>query len=229
MADSHTIIHLKAPFDTTFEWFAQKITLENFPELTDEAEELYEKAAASLKPQSIHKQSFIDSYDTTAEAGVTSMQIDGISFSGKVLDMLKDVHRVFPYIATCGTGLEDLDLSSYDFLAPYWIDILKTEALRTAQHQLKEYVIETYHIGRANSLNPGSGNVDIWPIEALQGIFSILGESSRIGVSLTDSSLMIPNKTISGLFFDTEHLYESCAYCSRTHCPDRRVPFERSM
>jgi hypothetical protein len=223
-----SIIRLSTKFSTPFSWFAKKIMLEQFPELEDEAQHLYSMAAEMLEPQSIHAQKFIDSFSRDAQ-GVSSVTIEGCTFTGKVLDRLEQVHRVFPYIATCGTGLEEMDVSSMDFLAPYWIEILKTQALREAQRQLRAYLSETYRITRTNSLNPGSGNVDIWPIEGLREVFTLLEGGDEVGVRLTESCLMIPNKSISGLFFDQDRIYESCAYCSREHCPDRRVPFKEQL
>lgn len=220
-------IRLHSRFTPSFEKFSQKITLDVFPELTDQARELFTIACERLEPQSIHSEVFIT--DRFVDQEGTHIRIGQIEFCGKILSRLEGTHRVFPYITTCGTGLEDLDLSPYDFLAFYWLDILKTQALRQAQRELKEYMSTTYKVTRTNSLNPGSGNVDIWPIDQLSGVFSLLGGSGRTNVTLTESSLMIPNKTIAGMMFDTKTSYESCAYCSRENCPDRRAPFEHEL
>ena len=80
------------------------------------------------------------------------------------------------------------------------------------------------------SLNPGSGNVDIWPIEQMIPLFSLLDQGNPVGVSLSESALMIPNKSIAGvIFFSPGTDYESCAYCERERCPDRRVAFVESL
>ncbi len=200
-----------------------------FPELTSEAEDLFAQAKEKLVCQSLHRQADIDSFQLF-ENGKSTVVIDTYSFTGKVLDRLEGVHRVFPYVATCGTGLEDIDLSDYDFFAPFWVDILKTKALRIGMKQVAEYIRNTYHLTKANTLNPGSGNVDIWPIEAMSELFPLIGEvTGTTGVKLNESCLMIPNKTVAGMFFDKGHDYESCAYCDRAHCPDRRVPFKESL
>jgi len=67
-------------------------------------------------------------------------------------------------------------------------------------------------------VNPGSGNIDLWPIEQMHGLFRLLGErgAEPIGVRLTESSLMVPNKSIAGMLFaSAKSDYESCAYCDR--------------
>ena len=224
-----SLIHLRTSFDASFDWFAKQIRLEQFPELTAEAEDLYDKAKQLLIPQSVHLQADVDSF-AAEQDGTFTVVIEGTQFNGKVLDRLDGVHRVFPYVVTCGTGLEDLDLTTYDFFAPYWVDALKVKALRIGMRQINSYMRETYHLSRVNTLNPGSGNVDIWPIEQLRDVFSILGDVDReTGVTMTESCLMVPNKTLSGFFFDRDHVFESCAYCERANCPDRRVPYSETL
>ena len=70
----------------------------------------------------------------------------------------------------------------------------------------------------------------VWPIEQMQGLFRLLGGADQIGVTITESSLMIPNKSISGILFASATSdYESCAYCERENCPNRRVPFREVL
>ena len=47
-----------------------------------------------------------------------------------------------------------------------------------------------------------------------------------IGVRLTESCLMIPNKSLSGLLFPSEFGYENCAVCPREGCRGRRAPYD---
>ena len=57
-------------------------------------------------------------------------------------------------------------------------------------------------------------------------LFQLLGDvESSIGVRLTDSFLMIPNKTVSGILFPTEVPFYSCQLCTREACPRRRAEY----
>ena len=79
-------------------------------------------------------------------------------------------------------------------------------------------------------MNPGSGDVDIWPIEQQRELFSLFGDvKALIGVTLTDSFLMIPNKTVSGVFYPTEVDFVTCQLCHRERCPNRRAPFDAHL
>ena len=74
------------------------------------------------------------------------------------------------------------------------------------------------------------GDASVWPIEQQQGLFSLLGDvEERVGVKLTDSFLMVPNKTTSGILFPTETDFRSCEVCHREDCPSRHAAFNKSF
>jgi len=225
--ETETII-LTPPFSPSFRQYERSIRFDALDDAQDDAHRLFDEASARLRPTVMIRRMFIDSHDTVD--GLPSVAMAGIRFAGKALAVLSDVHRVFAYIATCGDGMETFDLNSYDMLAPYWLDTMKNQALGSARRAMLAYCKNSLGISKPLSLNPGSGNTDIWPIEQLHGIFSLLGGGDTIGVRLTESSLMVPNKSISGLLFASATAdYESCAYCERENCPNRRVPFVRRL
>jgi hypothetical protein len=193
-----------------------------------EANLLFEEASKRLQPKVLVRELYIDEHNT--EDGVPTITIGEEFFKGKALKALDGVHRVLAYVATCGDEMEKYDLYSLDMLAPFWLDIAKTQALGFARRELLTFCREKWHIIRPHSVNPGSGNVDIWPIEAMQGLFRLLGGGGEVGVTLTASSLMIPNKSIAGLMFASQESdWESCAYCERKNCPSRRAPFKEKL
>lgn len=216
------------PFAPSFARYERAIRLDALAEVRSQAIALFEEASVRLTPAFTLRPRFIDTYDSSNL--LPTIEIEGISFSGKALAALSGVHRVFPYIATCGNGMEDFALDAYDMLAPYWLDVLKNQALACARKAMLAYCKNHLGISKPLSVNPGSGNVDIWPVEQLSGIFALLGNANDIGVRLTPSSLMIPNKTVAGLLFSSAVSdFDSCAYCERSNCPDRRVPFRERL
>jgi len=79
-------------------------------------------------------------------------------------------------------------------------------------------------------MNPGSGEVEVWPIEQQRELFSLFGDvRKQIGVELTDSFLMMPNKSVSGIQFPTETDFRTCQVCRRKNCPNRVAPFEQGL
>jgi len=141
---------------------------------------------------------------------------------------LSEVERVFPYIVTCGVELDTVAISQNDVLAGYMLDGLKELALRQAIEYLKKHLAETYGLDteRMSTMNPGSGNRNVWPIGQQRQLFRLLGDvEGLVGVRLTDSFLMTPNKTVSGILFPTEVPFVSCQLCTRENCPRRRAEY----
>lgn len=135
------------------------------------------------------------------------------------------------YVATCGRALYEArtDYADDVFLAAVWEDICQAY-LRMVHDMLQKYLTQNFYPSKDNkkmfsALNPGS--LQSWPIKAQKDLFAFLGEEgiNLIGVELTDSMLMLPTKTNSGIFFPTDEPYENCMHCPKINCPGRRSPF----
>ena len=221
-------ILLTPPFAPSLEQYKRSIRWESLDDAQEEALTLFYDGKDRLQPKVLVSEQFIDEY--TIRDTLPSVFICNVLFKGKALKVLEKVSRVFVYVATCGDEMEGYDLSGADMLAPYWLDIIKSQSLKDARVALASYIREHYGISIPKSLNPGSGNVDIWPIEEQLKLFNIIGGANDIGVSLTDSCLMKPNKSLSGFMFASPTIdWESCAYCERENCPNRRVPFKELL
>jgi hypothetical protein len=140
---------------------------------------------------------------------------------------LDQVERVFPYVATCGREMDSIPIADGDVFSQFCWDTIKEMALHVALSHLFDHLKEVHELESLSSMNPGSGDLAVWPIEQQRELFSFFGGvEDLIGVVLTDSCLMIPNKSVSGLFFSSEHGFESCQLCHREDCPRRRAPFD---
>jgi hypothetical protein len=187
------------------------------------AAQLLRGALRIARPKALYKVCYIE--DRSEEA----VELEGVRFSSSVLSRnLSDVERVFAYIATCGVELDGADIPQGDVLAQYALDGLKEMALRAAIEHLKGHLAAEYGLqaGKLSTMNPGSGNRDVWPISQQKPLFRLLGDvEGSIGVRLTDSYLMTPNKTVSGVLFPTEVPFVSCQLCTREDCPRRRAAY----
>jgi hypothetical protein len=149
-------------------------------------------------------------------------------FASKVLRAnLDEVERVFPYVATCGQELDAIPIARDDVFGQFCQDTVKEMALRAAMSHLVTHLKESYSLETLVSMNPGSGDINVWPIEQQRELFAFFGDAPEsIGVVLTDSCLMVPNKSVSGLFYPSEDGFQSCQLCHREKCPNRRAPFD---
>ena len=121
-------------------------------------------------------------------------------------------------------------LSGGDFLETFWWDLIKAEILTAAVKHLVAHLSRRFLLPKTATMNPGSGDADVWPIEQQRELFALLGDvPKQVGVELTESYLMVPNKTISGIRFATELDFRSCQVCQRPVCPNRVAAFDEPL
>jgi hypothetical protein len=175
------------------------------------------------RPKALYRVSFIDSKSEDA------VIVEGITFASRVLRVnLDKAHRVFVYVATCGTELEEWSRSVHGMLERFWADTIKELALCSAVEALNDEIKDRFHPGSTATMSPGT--LEDWPLEEQSPLFALLGDApGMIGVRLTESMLMVPTKSVSGIRFPTEENFESCQLCPRKNCPGRRIPFEEGL
>jgi hypothetical protein len=184
---------------------------------------MLEEARQVARPKAMYRVAGID------EKFETDVIIDGIKMESRILAInLKDVNRVFPYLATSGRELYEWKMGFEDMLDSYYADEINHLALRAAEKHLLDHLKETYQLGKTSSMNPGS--LEDWPITAQQNLFNLLGNPMEaIGVELLDSMLMLPNQTVSGIRFVSEEGFSNCELCPRECCPHRRTPYNPDL
>ena len=134
------------------------------------------------------------------------------------------------YVATCGRALYEArsEYAGDSINSLIWDQICESY-LRVARNMLQTYVMENYYPsadGKRMFAHLSPGSLESWPISAQKDLFAYLGDGPVLmGVELTDSMLMLPIKSCSGIFFPTETPYENCMFCPRINCPNRRAPY----
>ena len=217
--DAHVLETI--PFSVDRDAFRDEVRMDAYPELADELERYLDRAEEAARPRGMVRVAYVGERDGDR------VELGGERFQSEILvDNLQEINRVFTYAATCGRELYELDLSDLDSFASFWHDTLKTQAVHTASTFVCDYVRREFGVDKVSSMNPGSGDVDVWPIQQQEPLFRVLEQAEReIGVELTDSNLMIPDKSVSGIFFASDRAYVNCEACTRKICPDRRAPY----
>jgi len=184
---------------------------------------LVREAEAIARPRALYGMAYVDS---RSESGIV---VDGIQFDSRVLRVnLEETHRVFPFLATCGTELHEWASAQDDTLQRYYADEIAEAALRQALGALREHLNERYRLGRTSTMSPGS--LPDWPIQAQRPLFALFGDTEQLlGVRLTDSLLMVPSKSVSGIRFPTEKTFASCQLCPREGCPSRQAVYDPAL
>jgi hypothetical protein len=109
-------------------------------------------------------------------------------------------------------------------------DAIKELAVQQARAYMQEYLTKRFALGQMSRMAPGAGAAEDWPITQQKQLFSIFGDVEKhIGVRLTDTCLMVPIKSVSGILFPTEVSFEACQLCPREQCIGRRAPYDAAL
>ena len=193
----------------------------NVEYIKNKLDSLIEAITPVMNPKALYSISFVDKIEGD------QVTIGDTVFTSKVVRMnLEQVGRVFPYIVTAGSELDDVELSKGQ--SAMLLDQVKTVVVSKAYQYLRTHLAEKYGIKKLSSVAPG--RLDEWPLTQQRELFSLFGDNvDRIGVRLTKTYLMVPVKTVSGLLFPSEAGFESCELCSREKCVGRRAAYDPKL
>lgn len=184
---------------------------------------LVDQAVPLARPRALLMEAYV------TDRGEDWVEIEGKRFHSRVLQVnLAQARRVFPFLITCGQEMQawsdELKKACDDMLLSYWAEVIKEAALQDAIAALVQRLVQI-HPGKTAMMNPGS--LADWPLAQQQVLFDLFGSHKEaVGVLLTDSLLMVPNKSVSGIHYPTEIDFASCQLCPREACPNRRAPYD---
>lgn len=212
------------PVTVTYEQVLQKLKIEEEEDI-EMMRGLFETAKKIARPKALYREAFVE------EISGKHVRIDDASFESEVLSVnLKNVHRVFAYVCTCGTEVDDWSHSEKDYVVSLWLDMIKEQFLHEANAFFRDYMKRAYQIKTLSAINPGSGNRENWPISQQASLFALIGRvEEEIGVTLSDSFLMTPIKSSSGLLYPSKTEFMNCQLCGRENCSGRRTLFDSKL
>lgn len=163
----------------------------------------------------------------TPESTKGMIRINGVLLEEPFIHtMLSGCGTVVPYAATCGRAIDTWARSFTDMFEQFIADTIKQRCLRAVMDALFDAAREQYFNAEQplSTLNPGS--LTEWPLAGQRPLFAILGGiTDDTGIVLSDSLLMSPNKSVSGIMFQADEAFHNCQLCPRTDCSGRRVPY----
>jgi len=191
-------------------------------DLIDRIETIHKEAMAAAKPVALYAPFKPDTKDDV-------IHINGIEFREPfVYKMLSECELVVPYVASCGQEMDEWSQSFSDNLFERFVaDAIKEMCLDVIRDKLVAEVQGKYFDSdkSISSINPGSLNK--WPVTGQKPLFSVLGGvTDDIGVELASSMMMLPTKSVSGIFFQKDKEFHNCQLCPRVNCPGRKAPYE---
>lgn len=212
------------PFNVQIEDVLKGMRLRHHnPQLEKMTSELLEQARALARPKAIYKVARVEHIDEN------SVNIDGITFTSKALvKNLEKEYRAFPCVCTCGRELDAIKIPAGEAMRAFCFDTIKNYALYISIQYVAEYIKKRYAVKKISHMNPGEF-MD-WPLSQQKQMFTLFSDSEKlIGVTLTDSNVMKPEKSRSGIYFSNEVGFESCQLCTNIKCPGRRAKYDPEL
>jgi len=212
-------VFAELPFQLTSDELAVRLRVQDV--LREEFDEILAEAIAVANPKVVYTALPVE------RLGEKEVRVGDMTFISKVLSVnMVGVATAYPYVATGGRELHDLAASKSDELESYWVNSIAENVLHQGLAGGLQRIREAEATGELCAMNPGS--LPDWPISEQRPLFRLLGDvMALIGVELTESYLMLPIKSCSGLFFEAKEHYTNCSLCPREHCIGRREPFSQ--
>lgn len=160
----------------------------------------------------------------------TVLRLGGKSLhaGGIIARYLYDADQFAVFVATAGREFENLQhryQQEGDIVKQYFADMIGSEIAEAAGRLLareleQRMAVRSWRI--SNSYSPGYCG---WPVSEQQTLFSLL-PPAPCGIELTDSSLMLPIKSISGVIAVGRCIEKrpyGCAICGKKDCYKNRL------
>ena len=186
--------------------------LKNLQALVDAAHHL-------IEPRVLYEVKYIE------EKFDNGVVVDGRRLISDVLRKnLDQVERVFPFVITIGNKFVENLNACDDIVEKFYLDTIGNVALTQVRRALNDHLKQKYALEKTAFMAPGS--LPNWPIEQQKPLFDLFGDvQAAIGVKLTDSFLMLPAKSVSGIYFPTMTSFFSCQLCPRERCESRKAKY----
>ncbi len=161
--------------------------------------------------------------------GNENIRLAGLDFSASkiISTQLRKSTRAALFACTAGEGITrySSEISKEDPVFAYVYDLLGSVTVEKAMDKIQQTLAEDVRpAGLSISDRYSPGYCD-WPVSDQKKLFSLL-PASFCGISLSESSLMFPIKSVSGIIGIGSGLKQKgyqCNWCTDTHCIFRRL------
>lgn len=165
------------------------------------------------------------------KAGTISIERKELNLGRQVCGYVKESTLAALFLCTAGedfTRMTNALNEQGDIMEAYILDAIGSltveKAIDKIQESLRNSVLSE-HLKISNRYSPGYCN---WPLSDQKLLFDLIGENTT-GIQLSDSSLMTPRKSVSGIFGigkNLKHHEYGCQVCSNSTCIYRKILHE---
>ena len=129
------------------------------------------------------------------------------------------------FAATIGLEIDRM-ITLYGKISPakgHMLQAIGAERIEALCNDFNQYITEEYGYTKPR-FSPGYGDL---PLELQKDFFRVLEPSRRIGLTLNESMLMTPSKSVTAIIgisdTECENKKQSCNDCTKTNCSYRRT------
>ncbi|MBE6780301.1 MAG: Vitamin B12 dependent methionine synthase activation subunit [Ruminococcaceae bacterium] len=158
--------------------------------------------------------------DDICDFGAFTLRSKDLSFD------LSGCKSAILFAATVGVGIDRL-IAKYGRISPskaLMFQAIGAERIEALCDAFCADISKEYNIGTKPRFSPGYGDL---PLAAQKDMFAVLSPEKQIGLTLTDSLLMSPSKSVTaivGLGGKKENtITNKCAFCDNKDCTFRGV------
>jgi len=158
------------------------------------------------------------------------LQVDNVTLNlgRQVCGYIKEASQAAFFLCTAGNGFTKMTNrlnEQGDIMEAYIMDAIGSLTVEKAMDKIQG-ALKT-HVGKnglkiSNRYSPGYCN---WPLDDQKTLFDLIGKNAT-GISLTDSCLMIPRKSVSGIIGigkGLKHHDYGCVICNNATCIYRKI------
>ncbi|MDE5855379.1 MAG: 5-methyltetrahydrofolate--homocysteine methyltransferase [Ruminococcus sp.] len=188
-------------------------------EILDKYEEIVRN---QLKPAYVYRESSV----VSCNDGIRINGINTLFMGNDIKNHLKGCDRVIIFAATVSAAADKLirQISVTDTAAAFAVDCLCSAAIEQICDKAEQEIFTEIHAPyRTWRFSPGYGDL---PISLQKDLLLFLNAQRRIGLTVTDSCMLIPSKSVTAIIgisnFPQKHSKKGCNICNmRESCAFR--------
>ena len=169
-------------------------------------------------------------FDTIVSESNKEIEIEGTRFqTGRIINkMLNNAEEYIFFMVTAGSAPESLSrtlLEEGQYLEGYLVDLIGSGIVESAANQLHDHIRSMAASRGLKATNWYSPGYCSWNVIEQQKLFSLI-PAGCCGITLSDSSLMSPIKSLSGIVgIGTLVKFQeyTCEICNMKDCMFRKV------
>lgn len=172
--------------------------------------------------------SILNKIERNSKTGEIKIEDQTIKTSPKICKLLEGTEQIAVFICTAGRGFSDYAQEynrAGDYLKGYIVDTFGSTLVEKSMDFIQaelERLLAKEGLQITNRYSPGYCN---WPVDDQKQLFSLLPRN-ECAIELSDSCLMVPVKSVSGIIGIGKNVRKSsysCDICNNQTCIYRRV------